>query len=224
MPRTARIVVPKYPYHVTQRGNYRQEIFQDKEDQDKYLSWMEEYSKKYKMPIYAYCLMKNHIHFICVPLKKDSLAKVFSSVHMRYSQHYNKKLKAKGHLWQGRFYSCVLEDEHLYSAVRYVERNPVRAGLVRKAWAWEWSSAAYHAGERKDSKIKLNDISNIIDFENTDWKEYITDKEDPLEIDAIRRCTMLGRPWGGAEFVRTLSGMLGISLVYREKGRPKKGK
>ena len=95
---------------------------------------------------------------------------------------------------------------------------------MRKAWEWEWSSAGYHAGERKDSKIKLNDISEIIDLEKIDWKEYITDKEDPREINEIRKCTMLGRPWGGAEFVKTLSEMLGISLVYRKKGRPKKGK
>ncbi len=224
MPRTARIVIPKYPYHVTQRGNYQQDIFQDKEDQVKYLSWIAEYSKKYHMPVYAYCLMNNHIHFICVPLRKDSLAKVFSAVHMRYSQYFNKKLKAKGHLWQGRFYSCILEHGHLYAAVRYVERNPVRAALVKKAWKWEWSSAAFHVGEEKNSKVELADISEIIELENINWKEYLGEKEDPREIDAIRKCTMLGRPWGGKEFVEGLSKILGISLETRKRGRPPKNK
>jgi putative transposase len=224
MPRTARIVIPKYPYHVTQRGNYRQEIFQDREDQIKYLSWIEEYSKKYQMLVYAYCLMNNHIHFICTPLSKNSLAKVFSSVHMRYSQYYNKKLKARGHLWQGRFYSCILEHEHVYSAVRYVERNPVRAGLVRKPWEWEWSSAAFHVGDVKESRVKFGDLSDIMDIKDVNWREYITDKDDPREMDEIRKCTMLGRPWGGAEFITAISKVLGISLDTRKKGRPNKRK
>ena len=143
---------------------------------------------------------------------------------MRYSQYYNKKLKAKGHLWQGRFYSCVLEQEHLYSALRYVERNPVRARLAKRAWEWEWSSAAFHTGESKDSIIKLNDISDIIDLKGIDWKEYISGEEDPREIEEIRKSTMNGRPWGGAEFIKVLSEKLGISLIYRKKGRPRKKK
>ena len=168
--------------------------------------------------------MNNHVHFICMPLRKDSLAKVFSSVHMRYSQYYNKKLKAKRHLWQGRFYSCVLEHEHLYTAVRYVERNPVRAKLVNKAWNWEWSSAAFHVGETNNSKIELADISEIIKLEGTSWKEFIINKDDPRELDNIRKCTMLGRPYGGSEFIKNLAKILGINLISKGRGRPKREK
>jgi putative transposase len=224
MPRTARIVIPKYPYHVTQRGNYRQEIFQEEEDRLKYLSWIDEYSKKYQMSIYAYCLMSNHVHFICMPYKKDSLARVFSSVHMRYSQYFNRKKKAAGHLWQGRFYSCVLEDSHVYAAVRYVERNPVRANLVKQPWEWEWSSASCHVEKTRESKVNLGEMSDIMDIEGINWKDYIKEKEDPKEIDQMRKCTMLGRPWGGSEFIATLSKVLGISLDTRRRGRPKKRK
>ncbi|MFH1877189.1 MAG: transposase, partial [Candidatus Omnitrophota bacterium] len=94
-------------------------MFRDEEDRLKYLSWIDEYAKKHGLAIYAYCLMDNHVHFICVPRENESMAKVFSSARMRYSQYYNKKLKANGHLWQGRFYSRVLEHEHINSAVRY---------------------------------------------------------------------------------------------------------
>ena len=127
-------------------------------------------------------------------------------------------------MWQGRFYSCVLEHEHLYAAVRYVERNPVRAKLVKKAWEWEWSSSAFHIGETKSSGLQLADVSEIVKLDSTSWKEYVSDREDPQEIDAIRKCTMLGRPFGGSDFIETLSKVLGISLVSRGKGRPRKEK
>ncbi len=132
MSRSARIVIPNFPYHITQRGNYRQDIFQDDEDRLRYLSWIDEYSKKYDLSVFAYSLMDNHVHFIAIPQKEESLAKVFSIVHMRYSQYFNKKRKTSGHLWQGRFYSCVLDEPYLMTAIRYVEKNPVRAGIVKK--------------------------------------------------------------------------------------------
>jgi putative transposase len=93
--------------------------------------------------------MDNHVHFIVIPREEDSLSKVFSISHMRYSQYFNKKKKASGHLWQGRFYLCVMDDDYLVTALRYVERNPVRAGIVRKPWQWKWSSAGEHVGQRK---------------------------------------------------------------------------
>ena len=106
----------------------------------------DEYSKKYNLSLFAYCLMDNYVHFIAIPRKEESLAKVFSITHMRYSQYFNnnKKKNTSGHLWQGRFYSCVLDKPHLLVALRYMEKNPVRAGIVEKAWQWKWSSATAH--------------------------------------------------------------------------------
>jgi len=160
MPRTARVVVPNYIYHITQRGNYRQNIFQDDEDRLRYLSWIDEYSKKYNLSLFAYCLMDNHVHFITIPRKEESLVKVFSITHMRYSQYFNKKKNTSCHLWQGRFYSCVLDEPHLLVALRYVEKNPVRAGIVEKAWQWKWSSAAAHIS-RSTGAIYLEEITTI---------------------------------------------------------------
>ncbi|HHT9117847.1 MAG TPA: transposase [Candidatus Hypogeohydataceae bacterium YC38] len=110
MPRIARAVAPDYPHHVTQRGNYQQTVFEDKEDRMQYLYWLKEYSRKYDLRIWAYCLMSNHVHFICVPGNADSLSKTFNTLHMRYSQHINRKKGMKGHLWQGRFFSCILDE------------------------------------------------------------------------------------------------------------------
>jgi len=141
MPRHSRIVIPDIPHHVTQRGNYRQPIFDSDSDYEKYSSWFNEYAVRYRLEVLAYCLMSNHVHFIVVPSKEETLARVFNTVHMRYAQYVNKRLKATGHLWQGRFFSCILDDKHLYRAIRYVENNPVRIKVVKKAWLYKWSSA-----------------------------------------------------------------------------------
>jgi len=221
MSRTARIVIPDLPYHITQRGNYRQDIFEDDEDRLSYLSWIDDYSKKYRLSIIAYCLMDNHVHFIAIPRKEDSLAKVFSISHMRYSQYFNKKKKASGHLWQGRFYSCVLDEDYLVAALRYVERNPVRAGIVRKPWRWKWSSAGVHVGQG-DGVVNLENITTLIDTTVEEWKEYIDLDENEEEVEVIRKHTLLGRPLGTKEFIAKLGKRLGRVLSVLPRGRPKK--
>ena len=221
MARTARIVAPDYPYHITQRGNYRQAVFENKEDRKKYLLWIDEYSEKYGLSLLAYCLMDNHVHFIAVPGQEDSLSKVFSIVHMRYSQYFNKKMSASGHLWQGRFYSCVLDEPHLMTAIRYVERNPVRSGLVKNAW--EWSSAAFHTGRSK-MEIKLGDIKGILDFDVIKWEQFLSSEDDENQIKIIRNNTKQGRPVGTAKFIEEIGTKVGRVLKTLPRGRPRKKK
>ncbi|MCL0086503.1 transposase [Thermodesulfovibrionales bacterium] len=116
MPRITRIVAVGLPHHITQRGNYRQNVFLDDNDRKHYLSWIHEYSTTYSLSLLAYCLMDNHVHFIAIPKREDSLAKTFNTSHIRYSHYFNKKIKTTGHLWQGRFYSCILDEPHLVVA------------------------------------------------------------------------------------------------------------
>lgn len=97
-----------------------------------YLLWLKEYTDKHVLDIWAYCLMPNHVHFICIPQHPDSLARVFNLLHMRYWQYMNKKQGACGHLWPRRFYSCILDEKHLYAAVRYVENSPIRCGIIKR--------------------------------------------------------------------------------------------
>jgi len=154
MPRRARVVFEGVVHHITQRGNYRQNVFEDDSDKRKYVEFIREYSQKYGMKIYAYCLMSNHVHFIAAPLKEDSLAMTFKYSNMRYSSYFNKKNKRSGHLWQGRFYSCPLHFEHALEALRYVERNPVRARMVELPWEYLWSSARERVGLAADASAK----------------------------------------------------------------------
>lgn len=220
MPRIARAVAVGLPHHITQRGNYRQEVFRDDDDRSRYLSWIKEYSLKYNLSILAYCLMQNHVHFIAIPKEEDSLARTFNFAHMRYSQYFNKRIKARGHLWQGRFYSCILDEPHLLMASRYIERNPVRSKLVKKPWEWRWSSAPYHAGT-ENSLFNLGDLFKLTDMSYDSWKQYIDTSEEGKALEAIRSHTYTGRPIGSVDFVKNLEEKLGRRLFALPRGRPR---
>ncbi|MCL4469354.1 MAG: transposase [Deltaproteobacteria bacterium] len=163
MPRIARAVVKDYPYHVTQRGNYRQPVFEVEDDFLRYKVWLKEYSQKYRLKVSAYCLMSNHVHFVCVPLADDALARTFNTLHMRYSRYFHNKKGLKGHLWQGRSFSCALDERHLRAAVRYVENNPVRAKIVDSLERYKWSSTLGHMNRGTDPI--LSGSSPICDHE-----------------------------------------------------------
>jgi putative transposase len=221
MPRIARIVIPNYPHHITQRGNNKRNIFSEDRDKEKYLSYIDGYSDKYNLSILSYCLMDNHVHFVAIPGNENSLSKTYGQAHHRYSYYYNKKINASGHLRQGRFYSCLLDKRHLISAIRYVERNLVRAGLVRKAWEWRWSSARARTGG-EDTQIKLRDIRELIEIDQFEWEGYLDTEESEGELNAIRRSTMQGRLYRGNESMDIIGKKVGISLRAFARGRPKK--
>lgn len=219
MPRIARVVAKGHPHHVTQRGNYRQLVFEEDSDYLQYLEWLKDYGNKYSLKIWAYCLMSNHVHFVCVPEQEDSLARTFNSLHMRYSQYFNQKKRLKGHLWQGRFYSCILDEKHLYAAVRYVENNPVRAGIVRNPYRYTWSSAKSHINREKDSVLSQD---CFLEKEIEDWSEYLREKDDEQIIGNIRKSSMTGRPCGDDRFVKKLERLFGRRLRALPWGRPRK--
>ena len=162
--------------------------------------------------------MNNHVHFIA-RAGEEGFAKFFNAVHMRYAQYFNRRYEVSGHLWQGRYYSCLLDNVHFIAAIRYVERNPVRAKLVRLAWDWPWSSAKEHVRKERGI-ICLNDINEYIDIEG--WEEYLGNEEIVEDLDAIRRETISGRAWGSQEFVERLEIKYGIRLSRPQMGRPKK--
>jgi putative transposase len=165
--------------------------------------------------------MGNHVHFVVVPHAEESLARVFNTVHMRYAQHIHRRRKARGHLWQGRFFSCFMDSDHLYHAIRYVERNPVRAGIAAAAWEYRWSSADVHAGlQAADSgPIALN-IKNF-SVDNTQWREYLH-AEDEQILNDLRIKTQRGLALGSESFIQRLEKKLNRSLACLNPGRPKK--
>lgn len=220
MPRIARAVAPGYPHHVTQRGNYQQPVFEDEGDFRQYLAWLKEYSRKYDLRVWAYCLMSNHVHYVCVPERPDSLSRTFNTLHMRYSQYFNDNKKGvRGHLWQGRFFSCILDERHLYAAVRYVENNPVRVGLVDSPEKYRWSSTRGHL--RKENDLILSD-NCYLEREIRDWIGYLRGEEDKQLIENIRKNSMTGRPCGDDIFIELMEGVIGRRLRALPWGRPRR--
>ena len=221
MSRQARIVLPGQLYHVTQRGNFRQRIFFDDQDRVMYLKYIQENASMYKMDIYAYCLMDNHVHFIVKPTHEHSLAYAFRVTHQQYSLYLNKRLNQFGHRWQSRFYSCLLLGTHISKAIRYVERNPVRAGMVKKPWQYSWSSTRAHLGQ----SYKIITLANISDYiEVFSWREYLSQEEGREDIDNLRKGTMQGKAFGSKEEIEKVERVTGQQLSTVSRGRPLKSK
>ena len=218
MPRSARLICPGLPHHLTYRGNRRQDIFLDEDDRRLYLRILVHCATAEQVKIHAYCLMGNHAHLIVTPPRADSLPQLIHRAHLRYAQYANERHAWSGHLFASRYYSAPLDDPHYWEAMRYVERNPVRAGLVRLAQEWPWSSARAHCGLGID--LVLSDVS-LPGWPPAKWSAWLRG-EDPDQVDLVRRATRAGRPCGGADFVAGLESRVGRRLVVRDKGRPRK--
>jgi putative transposase len=168
--------------------------------------------------------MPNHVHLVAVAERPDSLAVLFRRVHGRYAQMVNAKRGRSGHLWQNRFFSCPLSTSHLRRALAYVERNPVRAGLVARPEDYAWSSAAAHLGLVKDRYGLLD--SQFLEEQGgaAGWAELLATPEESLEIRLLQRCTYAGRPFGDDAYLAALEERFG--RVWRRWGfeeRPNAG-
>jgi len=218
MPRIARTVIARAPHHVTQRGNRREPVFFTDEDRRAYLGWLREYAEKHGVEVLAYCLMTNHVHLVAVPTGEDSLHRMLKPLHMRYAQRMNRARGWSGHLWQGRFFSSALDEPHFFGAVRYVERNPVRAGMVSRAEDYRWSSAAAHCGLRADLLLTV-ESPWIRTLESIgDWSSWLAEGDDQACADLLRRNADKGLPCGSESFIRGLEAATGRNLHFRPRG------
>ena len=220
MARLARVVVPGVPHHLTQRGNRREDVFFGDVGRECFLALLAKYARQHSLGLWAYCLMSNHVHLIVVPQDVHGLGRAMRAVNAAYARYVNERQGLCGHLWQGRFFSCPLDVAHQWSAVRYVERNPVRAKIVLRAEDYAWSSAAAHCGLRGDPLLS-GDLERADHV--GDWSASLRD-EDETELAAIRRHTRTGRPLGPDEFVRRVGSMLGRSLARSRPGPKRKRK
>ena len=222
MARFARVVVTDFPHHLTHRGNRRDDVFFSREDRDVYRSWLLAYAARYKLEIWAYCLMTNHVHLLAVPRREDSIARAVGRAHMRHARRVNRLNSWTGHLWANRFYSTALDEAHLWAAVKYIELNPVRAGLVRRAENYSWSSAAAHARGTPDPL--LHPGRPFPDAERVgDWSAWLAEGLERETMDKLRRDTNTGRPCGSEAFLKSLERRLKRVLIPKKAGRKPKG-
>ena len=217
MTRPLRNVLVGVPYHLTQRGKYRQQVFFNDDDYTHSLELLWHYARKYGLEILAYCLMPNHVHYVAIPHTEFAFARTFGIGHMCYARYRHQPLHRSGHLWQGRFFAAPLDEEYCSRAVRYVELNPLRAHLVDHPEAWLWSSAAIHLrGERLPGTAYPPDIAL------QSWREYLGQDETPGVLDLLRTATHNGRPCGDTTFLTSLEQRFQKSFTTKPRGRPKK--
>jgi len=157
-----------------------------------------------------------------IPQREDSMAKVFKYTNMKYSQYYNNKMKVSGHLFQNRFFSCVMDERHMIVCARYIERNPVRAKMAKKPCLWPYSSAKIHCGINQYDPLGVNKLFDYIEKEQKVWKEFIDKSDNPEEMKGIREKTRTGRPLGTNDFIERLERQLKRLFKLKPKGRPKK--
>lgn len=221
MTRSARIVFPDVPYHLTQRGVNRQSVFVQDDEYQLYLDILRRFAQKYGLTILGYCLMPDHIHLVGIPQQESSLAQVLGYTHSRFAQVTNPRHQRYGHLWHGRFYGCLLDDAQCVHALRYIERNPLRAGIVACPCEYPWSSASAHCGG-VDSSGPL-DLSGWSErWPGDTWQEYLQDPKADDDMPELRRWTQSGRPLGDDDFIKRLEVKAGRRLHPLPVGRPRK--
>ena len=214
----ARVVVPGLPHHLTQRGNRRQRTFFRKDDYRAYLELMAEWCDRCGVAVWAYCLMPNHVHLIAVPESEDGLRRAIAEAHRRCTRRVNFREGWRGHLWQGRFASFVMDEDYLLACARYVERNPVRAGLCRRPQDYPWSSAAAHLSGKDDILVQVGPLLELV----PNWAKHLSSEPDEETVRQLRVHEATGRPAGSERFVKRLEKRLGRILRPGKPGRKKK--
>ncbi len=218
MPRRRRAILPGLPHHATQRGNKGFDVFFCEEDRYAYLALLKANSAKYKLDILGYCLMTNHVHVIAIPEQETSLSKALGRTHNDYARWLHARRRECGHLWQNRFFSCPMDRGHLWAALAYVERNPVRAGLVSKSEDWRWSSARRHLG------LAHGGYDVNVDLWSQNWTSDLwrLSLEEGLAEGYMRarlqEATLSGGPLGPEQFINYCEQETGLFLARRRPG------
>jgi len=169
----------------------------------------------YKVAIWAYCLMPNHVHLIAVPSDSDGLRKAIGEAHRRYTWRVNQREEWRGYLWQGRFSSYPMDQTYLLTAARYIEMNPVRVGLAQRPEDYPWSSARAHLTGKDDILVSTRPLLEII----PEWGDFLRNQFLESEIDLLRKHNRTGRPLGHDDFIRQLEQRLGRILLLAKPGR-----
>jgi putative transposase len=218
MARIARVVVPGCPHHITQRGNRRQTTFFCRDDYEAYIDLMAEWCGRCGVVVWAYCLMPNHVHLIAVPESEEGLRRAIGEAHRRYTRRVNSRLGWRGHLWQGRFASFAMDELYLLTCARYIELNPVRAGLCASPAEYRWSSAAAHAVGLDDRLVRVAPVLEL----DPKWVAHVECDVPAETIGILRRHEATGRPLGSDGFLTRMEAALGRMLRPRRRGPKKK--
>ena len=216
MARLPRIIVPRLPHHVTQRGNRRQRVFMEDEDYALYKDWLAQSCRTNGVEVWSYCLMPNHVHLILVPSEETGLSRAVGETHRKYSGYINARLRVTGHLFQGRFGCVAMDESHLLAAFRYVSLNPVKANLAGSAADWPWSSTTAHLLRKDDGLVTVAPLLQRVE----DVAEFLNTPLDSEMEAALIQGQSIGRPLMGSQDLADLERHLGRALRPGKRGRP----
>ena len=226
MPRPLRPIDERLVYHVIARGNNRQDVFHKPADFQAFLAVLADLKQRKPFELYGYCLLNNHFHLLLRPTG-GTISRIMQSLLVSHTQRYHRHYRSGGHVWQGRFKSPVIQDdEHLLTVLRYIEANPLRAAVVTLADDYPWSSYRVHglgaANDLVDSLITYEELSPLARVRQRKWAQKVHQSLDDAQLDAIRRSSATGLPYGDPAWVTELAKRLDLDLTIRPRGRPRK--
>jgi putative transposase len=227
MGRLSRPIEDGLVYHALNRGNNRADVFAGPEDQEAFLQSLAKTQQRYPFRLFGYCLMTNHFHLLLRPGPGQSISRILQSLTVAHTWRYHKRHRTVGHVWQGRFRSPVIQDdEHLLVVLRYIEANPLRAGMVIDLGEYRWSSYLAHGLGRPDPLVspmpELDALGRSPAERQSRWRRKVHAAQKQEEIDRVRESLRSGKPLGTPEFVETKAQILGLDLNPPRRGRPRK--
>jgi putative transposase len=214
MPRTARVLVGDLCYHVINRGNARARVFRDDGDYQNFVNLMEDACERIAMRVLAYCLMPNHFHLVLRPWDDGDVSQWMHWLLTSHVRRHHRKYGTDGRIWQGRFKALPIQaDHHLLTVMRYVERNPLRGGLVTRAEAWRWSSL-------RRSGTRAGFIAEAPIEQPNDWRDFVNSPDSQIELAEVRRAVKADRPFGDVSWGTAVAKDLGLRFTPGRRGRP----
>ena len=229
MARLPRFVLAGQAHHIIQRGNNRQVIVIDDRDREQFLAMLQESAAAHQVAVHAYVLMDNHVHLLASPERPEGLSRMMQSLGRRYVGWFNHRYERSGTLWEGRFRAALIEGEHhLMACIRYIELNPLRAGLLASPAEYRWSSGAHHLGRRRDGLITEHpmfwQLGNTPFEREAAYRELLAQGLSESQVRMLTTSVLKGAPLVTAGFLRGLEADGFRPLIERARGRPLKQK
>jgi putative transposase len=225
MPRKPRVSLAGVAEHVIQRGNNRQAIFGCEDDMKAYVTWLKQYSQKYNVSIHAWVLMTNHVHILCSPANHVGVSQMMQSLGRMYVMYFNKAYKRSGTLWEGRYRSCLVQNEqYVLELYRYIELNPARAGMVQEPSEYHWSSYQCNALGKFSELITAHPvylaISKDVNTRQANYRSLFTRYVVRTLAEDIRKATNKGLALGSEQFKLKVAALSGRTVIEGKRGRP----
>ncbi|AQV96384.1 transposase [Cupriavidus necator] len=229
MPRKARVVLPNCPHHIVQRGHNRQAVFADPSDFERYLADLRELKDAFGIKVHAFCLMTNHVHLLLAPPEDSAaLAQLMKRLAGRMTRYRNRIERRTGTLWEGRYKSSAVQtDAYLLACCRYIELNPVRAGMVARPAEYFWSSYRLRMlGRHEDNWLEraafFDDLAHSDEERSRAYRAFVDQGIPTDQLQLIRNALQRGQLTGSGDFIREVEQSSGLRIETRGRGRPRR--